>query len=51
MRDLSPDGGAEVGVIVTDGVIVRLGKLVRGGRTLERTDDDNVVEDDGEDVG
>lgn len=30
------EGGADVGVIVTDGVMVRFGRFVRGGRTLVR---------------
>ena len=30
-----PEGGAVVGVMVTDGVMVRFGKLVRGGSTLD----------------
>lgn len=30
------EGGADVGVMVTDGVMVRFGRLVRGGSTLDR---------------
>lgn len=30
------EGGADVGVMVTEGVVVRFGRLVRGGSTLDR---------------
>lgn len=45
LRDLSPDGGAVVGVIVTEGVIVRFGRLVRGGRAFEERDDEEEDDD------
>lgn len=36
MRAFRLEGGAEVGVMVTDGVMVRFGRLVRGGNALDR---------------
>lgn len=36
MRAFRLDGGADVGVMVTEGVIVRFGRFVRGGNTLDR---------------